>query len=694
MDYGYFTSALIASGVITWSGYQPMIDFGANSRAYGQMTGIGANGTDLFFSANHANYANSSNQDVFAWVLDTTTGNIRSVDGTVTVAAANLPLTLAQLNTTAFRIVNESGSGGDGLFGGSQLSALDSNGYPHLIYGESAVFNTPPIAVKHVRWNGTSWTAPVQITTANGVYFGAALASKDGTGGMRLYVTNPNATYGYNRGGDMASYDFTDAGGWTSSATTIQTASSMYALSNPIAVQNPHPNCRVTFSEIAPGLGAVSPSAYGGNLRTYAYGDGGFITAPYAEDPDATTYLNRLTNAPSQAHRLRVSAMIKELKTAGVWASLDALYLTLNQDTDAAQKNLKGAVYDSVITGTVAFTAFGGVQGDGSTGYIDSKFTPSTASTPNFSANSAEVSIFSLSGAGNAQADFGTAATSGNDFSGFIRIPASGDVARIKANAAGGTNGTQAVATAAGLWSFARSSSSACRVQHNGADFGSYSQTEAGLPTSSITLMRDNTGYSTRPSAAWAIGSYMGLLGNAQLGVALNRYMHDANASLAANTLDNFLRYSNTFTGAGWGIGSAVTLTAGHSSQTVNGATFSATRMQAASGATSTTGALSQTGYDNNTAGANTHELSIYAVSNTGSPQGIAFNPSGGVVNRTVGTTPTRLSGYDGAATTSPLFSIFPQADPVTGAAAFTDIDIWCAQLEPGGTASPYKDNV
>ncbi|WP_182422034.1 hypothetical protein [Aureimonas sp. ME7] len=93
--------------------------------------------------------------------------------------------------------------------------------------------------------------------------------------------------------------------------------------------------------------------------------------------PEAQFYAARCTTAPSAGLLTAISNLIAALKTADVWATIDLLYLPLNETAQAAQQNVRRSRWALSPVGTVTFTAKGGYKGDGSTGKLVSGFVPS-----------------------------------------------------------------------------------------------------------------------------------------------------------------------------------------------------------------------------------------------------------------------------------------------------------------------------
>ncbi len=97
-----------------------------------------------------------------------------------------------------------------------------------------------------------------------------------------------------------------------------------------------------------------------------------------AHGPDTASIalIARMTAAPDSARRGQIDALVRALKIAGIWPKLAALYLTAAHDAQAARLNWVSGSHDLTEHGALTFTADRGYTGDGSTGYLDSGWSP------------------------------------------------------------------------------------------------------------------------------------------------------------------------------------------------------------------------------------------------------------------------------------------------------------------------------
>jgi len=160
------------------------------------------------------------------------------------------------------------------------------------------------------------------------------------------------------------------------------------------------------------------------------------VPAPYVfTNAEASALVARMTTAPTRLRKQRIDTLVGSLKTAGVWAKLDALYVMAAHDAQAARLNWIADVFNLTAVSAPTFTADRGYAGDGSTSYLDTGFNPATASTPNYVQDSAHYGWWVQDGSAAAVNDFGNTNSRGNSAASSTSI-----TARI--NGASGLNAT------------------------------------------------------------------------------------------------------------------------------------------------------------------------------------------------------------------------------------------------------------
>lgn len=110
----------------------------------------------------------------------------------------------------------------------------------------------------------------------------------------------------------------------------------------------------------------------GDNLVTLGTG----AASPYSQE--AQVYFAAMSVQPDDTRKGILDTFIRALKTAGVWALIDILYLTAAHDAQAARLNLKDPASFTLIPSATAptFTVDRGFTGNGTTSYHDTQYNP------------------------------------------------------------------------------------------------------------------------------------------------------------------------------------------------------------------------------------------------------------------------------------------------------------------------------
>lgn len=119
------------------------------------------------------------------------------------------------------------------------------------------------------------------------------------------------------------------------------------------------------------------------NKRWYNYWkNGGGYSA------EASALFARITTPPSDARKVLINNLIVSLKTAGVWAKLDAFYVLAAADAQSSLLNWVSTSYNLTAVNSPTFVIDRHYVGDGSTSYLSTGFNPTTAVSPKFTQNS------------------------------------------------------------------------------------------------------------------------------------------------------------------------------------------------------------------------------------------------------------------------------------------------------------------
>jgi hypothetical protein len=122
--------------------------------------------------------------------------------------------------------------------------------------------------------------------------------------------------------------------------------------------------------------------------------DGGAAPSHSAE---ALAYLARTVGGDEGGNGANIATLIDGLVSDGVWAKLDALYVLAQQNQSDAKLNLIGTSYTasgSTLRIAPTFTQYAGFSFPGGSS-LNLNFTPSTATSPNYTLNSASYGLWS-----------------------------------------------------------------------------------------------------------------------------------------------------------------------------------------------------------------------------------------------------------------------------------------------------------
>lgn len=107
---------------------------------------------------------------------------------------------------------------------------------------------------------------------------------------------------------------------------------------------------------------------------------------------EATTFLAR-TSGLSTKERDAYVRLINGLVADGTWTIFDILYVLATNNTTTAALNLISTSFGLTTTGSLTFAADVGYTGDGSTGFLNTNWTPVTSAI-NFTQNSASIGAY------------------------------------------------------------------------------------------------------------------------------------------------------------------------------------------------------------------------------------------------------------------------------------------------------------
>lgn len=243
-------------------------------------------------------------------------------------------------------------------------------------------------------------------------------------------------------------------------------------------------------------------------------------------DPDALAWRSTIiaTNAVSPAQLRRVSTLIRALKAAGVWSSLDRLWLFAAENATQALTDLKARATATAVN-SPTFTANRGYAGNGSNAYINTGFNPATG-TPLYTQNDGSFGVWIETAETVTGSDHHYIANDEAIFSLLRQLNAT--QYNFGVNASAGTSYTYASQT--GHWHAQRTASNAQALFKDGASVATSSTSSAAFASQAFFVLAGNNGGAPfgatngRLSATWMGGS-MGAPVVAAFNNAMRTYM-------------------------------------------------------------------------------------------------------------------------------------------------------------------------
>lgn len=241
---------------------------------------------------------------------------------------------------------------------------------------------------------------------------------------------------------------------------------------------------------------------------------------------EAVALVARFTTPPTHARKALIDTLVGSLKTAGVWSKLDCLWLKAAADSQAAQRNWIADQYNLTAVSSPTFTADRGYAGNGSTSYLTTNFTPSTAVAAKMTLNSAHLSVWSNTDSAANVTDIGVTdgATTG------IRIDAKRADTNMLVRVNDLANLQGAVANSSGYFFAGRAGAALKRSRKGQAAVTDDTTASVALPGVPIFIGALNgsgtpSGFSTRQYAAASIGANLTDAESDSLQSALNTYL-------------------------------------------------------------------------------------------------------------------------------------------------------------------------
>ena len=248
-------------------------------------------------------------------------------------------------------------------------------------------------------------------------------------------------------------------------------------------------------------------------------------SAAPTHSPQALAYLARTVGGNEGGNGANIATLIDGLVSDGVWAKLDCLYVLAQQNQSDALLNLVGTSYG--LTGSLlqqrALTFASYVGFHGFVSGFDTGFNPSTATSPNFTQNSASFGVWAYSSAAEAAGQIGNYDNGASGESHIYNNYSGSFYARVNAPS---TPGVASPGTP-GLYVGDRPSSASIVPYYSGAAQATQSGASQ-VPfntTFKIGQGGANEGISTQTLSAAFIGASLGAAGQLALYNRLRTYM-------------------------------------------------------------------------------------------------------------------------------------------------------------------------
>lgn len=185
-------------------------------------------------------------------------------------------------------------------------------------------------------------------------------------------------------------------------------------------------------------------------------------------EPEALALFGRMSSAPTAERAALINALIRSLKTDGVWAKLDALYLLAAADAQAARLNWCGANYNISAVNGPSFTTDRGYTGNGSSAYLETGFNPNTASGAKYSRDSAHIALWDRTNRAASSTSIEMGLLNGISFQTHINARWTGNIGLSRVNQAVSGQLGPSVASSSGCYIATRTGSGAQALYKDG----------------------------------------------------------------------------------------------------------------------------------------------------------------------------------------------------------------------------------
>lgn len=215
---------------------------------------------------------------------------------------------------------------------------------------------------------------------------------------------------------------------------------------------------------------------------------------------EASALIARFTADPGTARRALVDGLVGDLKAAGVWSKLDALWVLAAHDEQAARLNWLSASYGLTKVNAPTFAVDLGYTGDGSSAYLDTGFNDLTG-TAQYLQDSFHLGCYCNLNNGGGNSHIGTTSAV------TTRINASTTQLATRVHSA--TSFNTSTNAAVGHNVITRDGSTSSRALHNGASVGASSAASTAPTSANLAIFRSASSYNADRIAAAHLGAFL-----------------------------------------------------------------------------------------------------------------------------------------------------------------------------------------
>jgi hypothetical protein len=247
---------------------------------------------------------------------------------------------------------------------------------------------------------------------------------------------------------------------------------------------------------------------------------------------EATALFAAMSVAPDDTRKGHIDTLIAALKTAGIWAKLDVLWVPAAHDVQAARLNWKDpASFTLSEVSSPTFTTDRGYTGNGTSSYLNTGWDPANNGVQH-ALNSASLGVYVNGGLATAAAVTEIGGSDGTNAA-FIQARAftSNDViwARVNSSVSQGY-ALGLITTSYGLTVMNRSGASAVQAYKNGSVLDTSTAAASALTSRDFYLLASNNNgtpgsFSSRRVAVAFAGASLGSTEQANLDSALDTYL-------------------------------------------------------------------------------------------------------------------------------------------------------------------------